>query len=97
MNFFRQFILAVIVLGLSAASPAADKLSVVASFSILGDLVSSVGGERVSVVTLVGADQDAHVFEPKPADVKSIGLARLIVMNGLGFEGWLTRLQNQVH
>ncbi len=80
---------------LSGASFAADKpppVSVVASFSILGDLVRVVGGERVSVTTLVGPDEDAHVFEPRPADAKAIVQSRLLVVNGLGFEPWAQKL-----
>ncbi|CAM3341701.1 metal ABC transporter substrate-binding protein [Polaromonas hydrogenivorans] len=77
---------------LSGASFAADKLPVVASFSILGDLVRVVGGERVSVTTLVGPDEDAHVFEPRPADAKAIVQSRLLVVNGLGFEPWAQKL-----
>lgn len=77
---------------LSSASFAADKLPVIASFSILGDLVRVVGGERVSVTTLVGPDEDAHVFEPKPADVKAIAQTRLLVTNGLGFEPWAQKI-----
>ncbi len=72
---------------------AAERIPVVASFSILGDLVAVVGGDRVSVTTLVGPDQDAHVFEPRPSDVKAVAQARVFVVNGLGFEGWLNRLQ----
>lgn len=71
---------------------AADKLPVVASFSILGDLVTIVGGDRVAVTTLVAANSDAHIFEPKPADVKSIAQTKLLVVNGLGFEPWATKL-----
>ncbi|WP_052135558.1 metal ABC transporter substrate-binding protein [Collimonas arenae] len=71
---------------------AAEKIPVVASFSILGDIVNTVGGDRVAVSTLVGPDQDAHVFEPTPADVEAIAKARLVVINGLGFEGWMARL-----
>jgi zinc/manganese transport system substrate-binding protein len=71
---------------------AQDRLNVVASFSILGDLVRNVGGERVNVTTLVGPDGDAHVYTPTPADAKKIADARLVIVNGLGFEGWLSRL-----
>jgi len=71
---------------------AEERLSVVASFSILGDLVRNVGGERVSVTTLVGADGDAHVYVPTPADAKRIADAKLVVVNGFGLEGWLPRL-----
>jgi zinc/manganese transport system substrate-binding protein len=71
---------------------AEDRLNVVASFSILGDFVKNVGGERVSVTTLVGADGDAHVYVPTPADAKKIADAKLVFVNGFGLEGWLPRL-----
>jgi len=77
----------------AASGPArADRLNVVASFSILGDLVRNVGSDRVSVTTLVGPDGDAHVYVPTPADAKKIADARLVVVNGFGLEGWLPRL-----
>ena len=77
-----------------AASPACaeDRLKVVASFSILGDFVKNVGGDRVEVATLVGPNGDVHVYSPAPADAKKIADARLVVINGLGLEGWLPRL-----
>lgn len=71
---------------------AADRLNVVASFSIIGDFVRNVGRDRVSVTTLVGPDGDAHVYAPTPADAKRVAEAKLVVVNGLGFEGWLSRL-----
>jgi zinc/manganese transport system substrate-binding protein len=71
---------------------AQDRLNVVASFSILGDFVRNVGGDRVNVTTLVGPDGDVHVYTPAPADAKKIADARLVVINGLGLEGWLPRL-----
>jgi zinc/manganese transport system substrate-binding protein len=74
------------------AKAEAKKIPVVASFSIIGDLVRQVGGDRVSVITIVGPDGDAHVYEPSPADGRNIAQARLIFVNGLGFEGWLERL-----
>jgi len=74
------------------ATAEAKKIPVVASFSIIGDLARQVGGDRVSVVTIVGPDGDAHVYEPSPADGRNIAKARLIFVNGLGFEGWLERL-----
>ncbi|MDA9508225.1 metal ABC transporter substrate-binding protein [Bradyrhizobium sp. CCBAU 11386] len=76
------------------ASPlhAAERLNVVASFSILGDFVRNVGGDRVSVTTLVGADSDVHVYTPAPSDAKRIADAKFVVVNGLGLEGWLPRL-----
>ena len=71
---------------------AQDRLNVVASFSILGDFVKNVGGERVDVTTLVGPDGDVHVYAPAPADARKIADAKLLVINGLGLEGWLPRL-----
>ncbi len=79
----------------AAAQPAQDArppIKVVASFSILADLVRNVGGERVDVAPLVGPNGDAHVYEPSPADSRRIADARLVIVNGLGFEGWLDRL-----
>jgi zinc/manganese transport system substrate-binding protein len=69
-----------------------SRLNIVASFSILGDFVRNVGGERVSVTTLVGPDGDVHVYTPAPADAKKIADAKLLVINGFGLEGWLPRL-----
>lgn len=71
---------------------AEDRLDVVASFSILADLVKSVGGDHVSVTSLVGPNGDVHVYMPAPQDAKTIADARLVVINGLGLEGWLPRL-----
>lgn len=64
----------------------------VASFSILGDLVRQVGGDRVSVEVLVGPGGDAHVFQPSPSHAKQVGDAQVVFANGLGFEGWMHRL-----
>lgn len=76
------------------ASPlhAAERINVVASFSILGDFVRNVGGDRINLTTLVGADSDVHVYTPAPADAKRIADARLVIVNGFGLEGWLPRL-----
>jgi zinc/manganese transport system substrate-binding protein len=76
------------------ASPlhAAEPLNVVASFSILGDFVRTIGGDRVNVTTLVGPDSDVHVYTPAPSDAKRIADAKLVIVNGLGLEGWLPRL-----
>ena len=84
-----------VVLALMAMAPRAqadDRLNVVASFSILGDFVRNVGGDRVNVTTLVGPDSDAHVYEPTPADARKIADAKHVIVNGLGLEGWLPRL-----
>ncbi len=74
------------------ATPCFAKPLVVASFSILGDMVHEIGQDKIELITLVEANQDAHIFEPRPQDAKALGRANLIVVNGLGFEGWLDRL-----
>jgi zinc/manganese transport system substrate-binding protein len=75
-----------------ARAQAPEKLPVVATFSILADFARNVGGERIDVATLVGPDGDTHVYQPKPADAKELSAARLILVNGLGLEGWIDRL-----
>ncbi|HWV96959.1 MAG TPA: metal ABC transporter substrate-binding protein [Xanthobacteraceae bacterium] len=71
---------------------AEERIKVVATFTILADFVRNVGGDRVEVTALVGPDADAHVYTPSPADAKTIATAKLVVVNGLGLEGWLPRL-----
>ena len=89
---------AVLVLSfvLAPAAPATAQsgkpIPVVASFSILGDMVKRIGGERVAVTTLVGPDGDTHVYQPTPADARAVSEAKILVVNGLRFEGWLDRL-----
>jgi zinc/manganese transport system substrate-binding protein len=87
----RRILLCVLVL---IASPlhAAEQLKVVASFSILADFVRNVGGDRINLTTLVGSDSDVHVYTPAPSDAKRIADAKLVIVNGLGLEGWLPRL-----
>ena len=91
MTMMRLLVLVVLML---IASPlqAAERLNVVASFSILGDFVRAVGGDRVNLTTLVGPDSDVHVYTPAPGDAKRVAEARLVIVNGLGLEGWLPRL-----
>lgn len=74
-----------------AGVPAAP-LKVVASFSILGDIAANVGGERIALTTLVGPGGDAHAYEPSPAAARAVAAADVVVVNGLGFEGWIDRL-----
>lgn len=88
----RRLLLSVFLLIAAPPLQAAERLNVVASFSILGDFVRSVGGDRVDVTTLVGADSDVHVYMPAPADAKRVADAKLVIVNGLGLEGWLPRL-----
>lgn len=75
-----------------AAWAQADRMAVVASFTILADLAREVGGERVAVTALIGPNADAHGFEPSPADAGRLAAARVVLVNGLGFEGWIDRL-----
>jgi zinc/manganese transport system substrate-binding protein len=90
---FGSLLAAAILLVLSGGANAAGKVKAVASFSILGDMVAQVGGDRVDVVTLVGPNGDAHVFSPTPADAKALASADVFFVNGLGFEGWIERLK----
>jgi len=85
--------LIVFVAALSANPVCAqDRINVVASFSILGDFVKNVGGDRANVTTLVGPNGDVHVYTPSPSDAKKNADAKILVVNGLGLEGWLPRL-----
>ncbi|AOW12760.1 hypothetical protein LPB72_17295 [Hydrogenophaga crassostreae] len=95
----RRTALAVAALSLAGASPvlwaqSTAPITAVASFSILGDLVRQVGGERVAVSVLVGPGGDAHVFQPNPSQARQVSQARIVFSNGLGFEGWMSRLLN---
>jgi zinc/manganese transport system substrate-binding protein len=76
------------------ASPlsAAEKLKIVASFSVLGDMVRQIAGSHADVTTLVGPNGDAHTFEPSPSDAKTIADADLVFINGLGLERWMEGL-----
>lgn len=93
----RKFIQAsAVITALAALLPltvsAQDKLPVVATFSILGNIVERVGGNVVSVTTLVGRNGDTHVYHPTPSDAKAVNRASILFTNGLEFEGWLDRL-----
>jgi zinc/manganese transport system substrate-binding protein len=80
------------LLGMDCARAAERPLRVIASFTVVADWVQVVGGDEVAVRTLVGPDADAHVYEPTPTDVREVAAADVLVMNGLGFEGWMSRL-----
>ncbi|GAA6143696.1 metal ABC transporter substrate-binding protein [Hydrogenophaga sp. 5NK40-0174] len=67
-------------------------MPVVASFSVLGDMVRAVGGDRVALTVLVGPGADAHVYQPRPSAVRAVQSAKVVFSVGLGFEGWLKRL-----
>lgn len=79
--------------GEGAAGAPDARLRVVASFSILADLVHQVGGDDIRLSVIVGPLSDPHTFEPRPQDAQRLGQAQVLVVNGLGFESWLPRLQ----
>ncbi len=96
----------VVVLVVSAAAPksqaiatqsARQPLRVVASFSIIADMAQHVGGDHIHLTTLVGPNEDAHVYEPRPADAVAVGKADVVLINGLKFEGFLPRLATASH
>ena len=87
-----RFLLVFALLLIASPLHAAERLNIVASFSILGDFVRNVGGDRINLTTLVGPDSDVHVYTPAPSDAKKIADAKLLIINGLGLEGWLPRL-----
>lgn len=93
VTLFRCKLVALgVALLLAAPAMAQAPVKAVASFSILGDMVKEIGGPRVAVATLVGPDGDAHVFQPAPGDAKAVAEAKVVFVNGLGFEGWMERL-----
>ena len=83
---------AIAVMALTQMAQADEPMPVVATFSILGDMVERIGGEHISLTTLVGPDGDAHVYQPTPKDARSVSEAEVMFINGLEFEGWLERL-----
>ncbi len=88
-SFAQQWLL---IASLTFPGVAFAAIDVVASFSILGDITQRIGGDRIKVHTLVGPNADAHIYQPTPTDAKTLAKARLVVVNGLGFEGWIDRL-----
>jgi zinc/manganese transport system substrate-binding protein len=99
---FRRLVFLAIAIVLVSLAPARaqshdgarsdHRIEVVASFSILGDFAKEVAGARADVTTLVGTGGDVHVYTPTPADVRKVAAAKLVIVNGLGLEGWLPRL-----
>lgn len=94
----RRFTFAIPLIALLAGwalpcmTATAAPVKVVASFSILADLIAQIGGKEVAITTLVGPDGDAHVYEPKPIDARALADADLVIFNGLGFEPWARKL-----
>lgn len=92
-SFRAALAMSVITLSTIATSSAfAAPLKVVASFTIIADFAKNVGGDRVDIITIVGPDGDAHVYEPSPADAVAMAKADVVLVNGLHFEGFLQRL-----
>lgn len=83
---------AMLTVFLPVSQAVAERLNVIASFSIIGDFARAVGGDRINLRTLVGPDGDAHIYEPKPADAIAMAKADVILVNGLQFEGFISRL-----
>lgn len=79
------------LIALSAPVSAAE-LKAVASFTVLADIVAQVGGNHVTVTSLVSPDGDPHEFEPSPKDAKNLKAADVVFVSGLGLEGWMDRL-----
>src|SRR6056297_1071530 len=77
---------------ISIPALAQERVQAVATFSIIGDLVGQIGGERVDVTTLVGPDGDGHVYSPSPADARRLAEGDVVFTNGLLYEGWIDRL-----
>ena len=92
----RRLLLTTALVAASAALPgtvrADEPIKVVATFSILGDMVEVIGGDAIELTTLVGPDGDAHVYTPTPQAAKAVSEADVLILNGLEFEGWLERL-----
>ena len=87
-----HFLALALVCTLLPAPAQAASLKVVASFSILGDFVRQVGGERIDVTTLVAPGVDAHAYQPRPSDARVVRAADVVIANGLGFDPWIARL-----
>jgi zinc/manganese transport system substrate-binding protein len=88
----RSLLTALALAPLAARADEPAAIPVVASFSILADMVRQIGGDAVSVAGLVPPDGDPHEYEPRPSDLRAIAATHLLAVNGLGLEGWMTRL-----
>ena len=92
MTPFNTLVAGLATATLTALPTFADEMKIVASFSILGDMVEQVVGDHASVTTIVGPDADAHVYQPNIADARAVADADLVFVNGLGFETWSSTL-----
>lgn len=87
-SLYAGLIATSVVLSAGSALAQDDEVQIVASFSILGDMVEEVVGDLATVTTIVGPDADAHVYQPSVADARAVAEADIIFVNGLGFETW---------
>ena len=90
--FKLMFLLVIAMANPSWADSSGAKVNVVASFSILGDMVSEVAGDKAQVTTIVGPDADAHLYQPNTGDAVAVTEADLVIINGMGFETWSAEL-----
>ncbi len=88
----KVILLGLFIMGMGLTPAHADKTNVIATISIIGDVVKNVAGDSVNLITLVGPDGDAHEYEPIPADSINIAKANIIFENGLNLEHWLDKL-----
>jgi zinc/manganese transport system substrate-binding protein len=95
---FRTILAGVVILLCASTAGAAERIKVVATFSVIGDMVANVAGDKVDLVTLVGPAGDTELFKPSLADGKSVAEAKIVFMNDLNdeFEPWLEPLLKQV-
>jgi zinc/manganese transport system substrate-binding protein len=92
--------LAALILALAPALPAhaankiaAGKIAVVAAENFYGDVAAQIGGGRVAVTSVLSnPDQDPHLFETTPAVARQIAAAQVIVLNGAGYDPWMSKL-----
>ncbi|PCI88760.1 MAG: ABC transporter substrate-binding protein [Hyphomicrobiales bacterium] len=95
MNLYKRILVSTVALTLATSLSVqanAENLKVVASFTIVADFAKNVGGEKIDIITLVGPNGDAHVYNPKPSDAVALSKANVILTNGLNFEGFLSKL-----
>lgn len=88
----RAFLLTPTLFAVALPASAQTPMKAVATFSILGDLLAEVAGDKVELSVVVGPDIDAHAYQPRPTDARALAEAKVLVSNGLGFEGWIDRL-----
>ncbi|WP_137125649.1 metal ABC transporter solute-binding protein, Zn/Mn family [Roseomonas sp. HF4] len=88
----RRALIALPALLLASPARAQTRIPVVASFTILGDMAATIGGNRIDLRTIAGAEADAHGLQPRPSDAAALRGARLVIRNGLGFDAWIDRM-----